>query len=204
MRSSSDATAGPRLSAALLLVLLGGFLGGCGTLLHAAPPALPRPGAVSRAPEGEGRFLAFVGPAIQHASPYLDVSGTNFYTLRSWLDRRTGETAHQLYVTDSYAGAERNWNAARDERGAPLRFIAISKNEITCEGGCAYDEEFAAALPDSVMRAHGEGLAVTFTARSGAEKTIAVAGDLMKKQLAAVDAARAGVPVAAATPPAGR
>ncbi len=30
--------------------------------------------------------------------------GTNFYCLRSFVDRKTGETADQLYVSDSYDG----------------------------------------------------------------------------------------------------
>ena len=31
-----------------------------------------------------------------------------------WIDRRNGETVTQLYVSDSYAGSQRDWNAARD------------------------------------------------------------------------------------------
>jgi hypothetical protein len=136
------------------------------------------------------RFILFIGPRAQHAPPFLDIPETNFYCLRSFVDRRTGETAHQLYVTDSYFGAERGWNAARDSAGAPLPFVAIGHDEISCDAGCSYVEEFAANLPESLMRASSDRLAVTFSSRSGDKKTIVVPGDRITAQLAAIDAIR--------------
>jgi hypothetical protein len=121
--------------------------------------------------------------------------------LRSWIDTRSHETTHQLYVEDSYLGAERNWESARIQGGPTLRFIPISKHEITCDYGCSYAEEFAAALPEALLRASPRGLAVSFTARSGAEQTILVPGELIARQLAAVDATRASLPKAAAAAP---
>ena len=123
-------------------------------------PGSPPFDTVSRTTEQGGRFIALVGPRRQHAEPFLGVPGTNIYALRSWIDTRTGETVHQLYVADSYAGAERNWNAARDAQGQSLRFVEISKNEITCERGCSYVEEFAAPLPEARLRASTGGLTV--------------------------------------------
>ena len=136
------------------------------------------------------RFILFIGPKAQHAPPFLDIPETNFYCLRSFVDRRTGETAHQLYVTDSYLGAERGWNAAHDSAGAPLTFVAIGHDEITCDAGCSYVEEFAANLPESVLRASPDGLAITFSSRSGDKKTIVVPGDRIIAQLAVIDATR--------------
>ena len=109
-------------------------------------------------------------------------------------------TVHQLYVEESYPGAERNWNAARLAAGGTLRFVPISKNEITCELNCSYAEEFAASLPDALLRANPQGFTVVFSARSGIEKAVVVPGDLIAKQLAAVTAARANPPTAAVTP----
>jgi len=167
------------LALALLIAL-----GGCGTLSTTAPPVAAPASEVTRTAEQDGRFIAFVGPRRQHAEPFLGVPSTNFYALRSWVD--------------SYAGAERKWNAARDGEGRELRFVEISRNEITCEGGCSYAEEFAAALPEALLRASPDGLAVNFTTASGLQKLIAVSGELIQKQLAAVDAARAGRPTATA------
>ena len=184
--------------ARVLLGMIGAIvLAGCGDLAGISPAAQPA-NAVTRSQEQGGRFVTLAGPRLQHAEPFLGVADTNFYLLRSMIDTRTGEIAHQLYVEDSYFGAERGWNAARDASGQPLRFIPIGKNEISCETGCSYAEEFAAALPEALLRASPQGLTVVFTARSGAEKTIAVPGELVGRQLAAVGEARTALPAAAA------
>jgi hypothetical protein len=180
-----------RLLALVLLVALGGC-GGQSAPVTSGPPATE----VTRMIEQDGRFVALVGPRRQHAEPFLGVPSTNFYALRSWVDTRTGESVHQLYVVDSYAGAERKWNAARDGQGRELRFVEISRNEITCERGCSYAEEFAATLPEALLQASAGGLTVTFFASTGAQKSIAVSGELVQKQLAAIAAARPGRPVA--------
>jgi hypothetical protein len=147
------------------------------------------------------RFILFIGPRAQHAPPFLDIPDTNFYCLRSFVDRRTGETAHQLYVTDSYFGAERGWNAARDSAGAPLPFVAIGHDEISCDAGCSYVEEFAANLPESLIRASSDRLAVTFSSRSGDKKTIVVPGERVTAQLAVIDATRSPAPAARSAQP---
>jgi len=135
-------------------------------------------------------FVEFIGPKAQHAPPFLDIPGTNFYCLRSFLDRRTGAATHQLYVSDSYFGTERGWNAARDSAGTQLPFVPVSRDEIACEDRCSYAEEFAATLPDGEMRANPNGVTVTFAARSGAEKIVRISGEQIAAQLAAVDARR--------------
>ena len=144
------------------------------------------------------RFVGFVGPRAQHAPPFLNIPGTNFYCLRSFVDLQTGEAAHQLYVSDSYFGAERAWNAARDSAGNPLQFVQIRRDEITCDAGCSYVEEFAAILPESELQASPDGLAVTFLSPSGDEKTIVISGDRIAAQLAAIDARRSPADPAAA------
>jgi hypothetical protein len=181
----------------LLVLALLAALSGCGggpVPVTSGPPA----SEVTRIGEQDGRFIALVGPRRQHGEPFLGVPATNFFALRSWIDTRTGEVLHQLYVEDSYAGPERKWGAARDGAGRELRFVEISRNEITCEGGCAYADEFAATLPEEVLsQAAAGGLTVAFSAASGAQKIIVVPAELVQKQLAAVAAARPGRPVAA-------
>jgi hypothetical protein len=184
------------VAAAFLPVALAGCLGPSGAL----PPDVLAAATVTKSIEQGGKFIALISPHRPHGSPFLGVSGTNFDALRSWIDTRTGETAHQLYVEDSYSGAERNWEAARIQAGESLRFIPISKNKITCENGCSYAEEYAATLPEALLRARPRGLAVSFTAHSGAEQTIIVPGDLIARQLAAVDATRATLPTASTAP----
>jgi len=188
----------------LFEVLLAAALAACA---QPTPPEAPAQSAnadsaaaATAADASSPRFIGVIGTRAQHSPPFLGVPETNFYCLRSFVDRQTGETRHQLYVSDSYAGTERHWNAAHDGAGQPLRFFEISQHGITCEGGCSYTEEFAANLPETELRANPQGLRVTFTARSGDEMTVDVSGGQITAQLAAVDARRNPVQPAAANP----
>lgn len=173
----------------------------CGVLTAgcAAAPAAGTPGdVVTQAIAEGGKFVGILGPRVLQGEPFLGISGTNFHALRSWIDRRTGETVHQLYVEDSYAGRKRDWNAAQEGASKPLRFIPISAKEVTCAPACSYAEEFAAALPEQELRASPQGITVFFSAKSGAQMAIPVSGELIAKQLAGVDAARQASAAAAA------
>jgi hypothetical protein len=114
-------------------------------------PAPETPHAVRLTTEKDGRFLVLAGPSQRHAEPFLGVASTNFFLLRSFIDTQTGAIVHQLYVEDSYPGAERNWNAARLAYGNALRFVAIS-NRDHLRNSISYAEEFAASLPDELLR----------------------------------------------------
>ena len=183
----------------ILAASLGLALAACAQAPPPQAPARPSVAAVASAREDiPSRFVGLIGTRAQHAPPFLGVPETNFYCLRSFLDRQTGETRDQLYVSDSYSGPERHWDAARDGAGHALRFFEITRHEISCDGGCSYTEEFAADIPESELRANPQGLKVTFSAHSGAEKTITISGSQISAQLAAVDAVHnPAVPTAA-------
>jgi hypothetical protein len=172
--------------------LLALALGGC-AILHEEEKLPPQPVAegVNLTKQQGGRFIAFVGPKQQHTEPFLGVSDTNFFALRSWLDNKTGETAHQLYVADSYYGGPFNWDGVSDADKMKLKFVPISRNQISCDQGCSYYDEFAAVLPEDYLRAHTSGLAVIFTAGDGKSLAVKVPGDLVAEQLAAVDMVKA-------------
>ena len=168
---------------------LGLALAACAQAPPAEAPAQPSTAAVAPAREDiPSRFIGLIGTRAQHAPPFLGVPETNFYCLRTFIDRQTGETRNQLYVSDSYSGPERRWDAARDGGGRTLRVLEITRHQITCDGGCAYTEEFAADIPESELRANPNGLMITFGAQSGAEKAITLSGSQITAQLAAVDA----------------
>jgi hypothetical protein len=155
-----------------------------------APPLLsPVPGVAVRR-TALSRYVEIVGPERQHAPPFLGVPGTNFFVLRSWLDRRTGRATTQLYVSDSYRGPQRIWDAAYDPAGRALPFTAIDRERISCRGGCSWTEDFAAGIPERELDAAPGGLAVAFVARSGFRKTIIVTARQIRLQRAAVAAAR--------------
>lgn len=189
----------PRLRRLALLAALG--LAGCTTEGVGPPPSiLPTADAVTRSTLQNGRFIELIGPRRQFAAPFLGVPGTNYYTLRSWIDTRNGDQRTQLYVEDSYVGAKRGYTTAHNGDGADVKFVAISENEIGCEQGCSYAEEFAADLPPPLLDANRQGLTIVFAAKSGPELTIAVPGDLIEKQLAALAAAQPQRAAVAGTP----
>ena len=78
-----------------------------------------------------------------------------------------------------------------------MPFVAIGHDEISCDAGCSYVEEFAANLPENMLQASPDGLAVTFLSRSGDEMTIVVPHDRITAQFAAIDARRASAQPAA-------
>jgi hypothetical protein len=166
-----------------------------GAALAACTPMTPPAGSAAATGAGavavrehlSGRYIALIGPAAQHDPPYLDTPETNFFCLRSFVDRQTGESVHQLYVAASY-DAKRDWDAARDGAGQALVFIPISRYEIACDGknNCSYAEEFAATIPENELRQNLKGFSVTFTDRAGDTQTITVSADQIAAQLAAL------------------
>jgi hypothetical protein len=175
----------------LAALLLGAALSSCAPMPpSASPTTAPAVAGAAAVGEPSARFIGFIGPKAQHDPPFLGIPDTNFYCLRSFLDRQTGETAHQLYVADSYFGGERGWDGAHDAAGNTLPFTSIGTNEINCDNGCSYAEEFAATIPAAALQASARGLAVTFTARSGKTMTIELSGEEIANQLAVVDAQR--------------
>jgi hypothetical protein len=177
-------------------------LGGC-AILHPEEKLPPQPAAhgVELTKQQGGRFIAFVGPRRQHTETFLGVTDTNYFALRSWLDNKNGDAAHQLYVADSYYGGPFKWDGVHDADNKTLKFIPISRNQITCDLGCAYADEFAAELSEDYLRAHKNGLVLIFTASDGKALPVNVPADLVTAQLNAVDAVRSTIATAAAKPP---
>ncbi len=170
--------------------LIGGTLAACAPI---APPdstsAAKTAGAAAVVVREHlsGRYVALIGPKAQHDEPYLDMPETNYFCLRSFIDRQTGATEHQLYVAASY-DAKRDWDAAHDGAGNTLKFVPISRYKIVCNGddNCSYSEEFAAMVPETELRENPRGFSVDFTDRGGDTQTIAVTGDQISAQLAAL------------------
>jgi hypothetical protein len=151
------------------------------------PGAAAGGGAVGVRVDVSGRFIALVGPKVQHDPPYLDTPNTNYYCLRSFIDQQTGQTAHQLYVAASYESI-RDWDTARDGSGQPLQFLPISRFKIACNGkeDCLYSEEFAAKIPEGELNDSARGFTITFADRVGHSQTIAVSPQQIAAQIAAL------------------
>lgn len=174
---------------AIAAALIGAQLTACAPQPPAGPSAeTPQTGsAVVIREDLSGHFLAVIGLKVQDDPPYLETPGTNFSCLRSFIDSRSGETAHQLYVAASYDG-NRDWNAAHDSAGHLLEFIPISRLKIACDrkDNCSYAEEFAAKLPQNGLTENPKGFVVTFTDRAGNAQKVAVSADQIDAQLTAL------------------
>jgi hypothetical protein len=121
-------------------------------------------------------------------------SHANSDFIRRVVNKKTGETAHQLYVQNYYTGHWRQWDAARDENADPLQFATIKKEVVACANSiCTRAEIFRADLDDALLRrraASGEPYRIMFSAKSGREMVISIAPRQIRAQLAAIDRLR--------------
>jgi hypothetical protein len=177
----------PRVLAAALLGLA---LSACAQGRPAPVAGGPGHPAVVVRQDVSRRYIEFIGPKMPYAKPFLGVPDTNYFALRSWLDRRTGAITHQLYVSESYFGPRRHWASARDQVGDPLPVAAIGSHEIACNPACSYSDDVAASLSDALLQKSRGGLAVTFIGEGGRQKTIVVPAALVEVELATVEAWR--------------
>jgi hypothetical protein len=178
-----------RSSRGVALALLGAQLAGCAATAPSPSPPIGglsgNSGVVVRE-DLSRRFIALIGPTTQIEPPFLGTPNTNVARLRSFLDRQTGNTAHQLYVTATYSG-NHDWSAARDDAGRALQFIPISRFQIACiEKNCYYAEEFAAKFPESQLSQNSGGFSVTFTDQAGDAQAVPVSANQIAAQLAAL------------------
>jgi hypothetical protein len=111
--------------------------------------------------------------------------------LRSWIDKKTGEVTHQLYVFQSYAGDWRFWQGANGEDAQSLPFTEISRDVGSCAHGCTLYESFGVSLPDTLLRAHAAGYRVKAYAKSGLTMVVFVSPEQIASQLQAVASAKA-------------
>ena len=186
-----------RCRGALVVALLGVHLAACAATTSSSGAVEPASasgaevtagsGAVGVRVDVSGRFIALVGPKVQHDPLYLDTPNTNYSCLRSFIDQQTGETAHQLYVAATYESI-RDWNTARDSSGQTLVFLPINRFKIACNGkeDCAYAEEFAAKIPEGELNNNTRGFNVTFADRSGHSQIVAVSSRQVAAQIAAL------------------
>lgn len=112
--------------------------------------------------------------------------------IRSFVDKRSGEVDHQLYVHVSYVGDRRRYEIATDDHATSLPFVRIERDRGACKyGSCDYDEDFGLGLRDATLRERaGAGFQVKVVAHSSDSIILTIAPGQILPQLAAVDAYR--------------
>jgi len=107
--------------------------------------------------------------------------------LRSFVDKKTGLAANQVYVTVSYVGGWRFYRTASFEGGAQRAVLAIDRNVDFCNGGiCAYTETLGIQLSDEELQAAARGMKIRLNAKSGHESMIELPANYVAGFLAAL------------------
>jgi hypothetical protein len=98
-------------------------------------------------------------PTITVISPTSTLSGmTGEIFLRTFIDKKTKITNHQLYVTRGYAGQRlRNYQLAFDDRGVQHDVVSLNKTVSGCSvtfgtRSCSYSEELGIAISDDQLQ----------------------------------------------------
>ena len=191
-----------RAAAFLLLAALAGCGGMAGGPPGGAAAGGRQPTAIAVSTEQGGRFIGLTGPRLQHTEPFLGVPARISIRCARWIDRRKRRDRASALCRRQLCR-----NAARLECGARCagppaalhpdqqKRDHLSAELLLCRGIRRRDPRSGIAQRDRRADRH-------LSARSGAQKTIAVPGELVRAQVVGLDRVRAGLATAAAAPPA--
>jgi hypothetical protein len=199
-------------STLLLLCFFMGLLVGCQTPYSPPPPAAVHPPPQTSISPPPSPAVRPPPPPVVRPSPPASVKiedsqfdeaatfiGINteisyaidrdtLYLLRSWVNKKSGQVTHQLYITNFYYGDWIFWSRASSEDAQPLEFIAMQSKVIDCAySRCSYSETFGALIPDAVLRIHQHGISVKFYAKTGKEMVIRLTSQQIQLQLKAIE-----------------
>jgi len=181
------------LGALVLAAFIAGLIG-CAPpiLLSASIASYPVAPAPSDAIDGrpapatiELRYFRF-SPTVSVVGWTDDDTG---YGLRGVV-RRDGALVrdHRLFVSTYYVPDVRAFPHAVVPSG-PLKMIGVSRDIYHCYFGekCSPYETFGARIPDKILRANRDSVAVTFYSSEGRKLIVTVQRNLIDAYLAAVD-----------------
>lgn len=165
-----------------------------GTASTATDAVAPLPtnttGGAPEPPTIEVRYFPF--------SPTVSVVGWTAtdagYGLRAWL-RRDGSLVrdHRLYVSTYYVPQMRSFHLAAVPPRA-LKMTGTSRDIYACYfGRCSPFETLGVRIPDELLRANRDSVAVRFYGRGGRELVVTVRRDLIDAYLSSVDSISAAL-----------
>lgn len=127
---------------------------------------------------------------VTGAELYVNPFGGTFrsWLIRSFIDKKTGNVTHQLYVDISYIGDWQYYYMAADDTAKTLDVTRIASHVGDCYGGCSLSETIGISLDDATLRTHqNSGYTLKISAKSGASLIIEISSEQIKLQLAAID-----------------
>jgi hypothetical protein len=131
----------------------------------------------------------------------------HLWRLRSFVDKRTHQVSHQLYVEIHYEDEYQYFNSAADDTARSLAVLVIDRSHSCPRITCMHYETIGVAIDDATLRARAaQGFRVKLSARRGSTLILAVSPMQIGLQLAAVDRivhppAAPPAPASAAPPP---
>lgn len=140
--------------------------------------------------------ITIIGNELGRTESQEQIGSTSYknirsaFFLRSWMNKKTAQVTHQLYVTAFYRDKHwRFWGAASDDTSASLSVVKIASEASNCsDRGCFYQETFGVELTDEFLRIRRDnGFRLKLRAKSGAEDIVTVSATQIVSQLRAVD-----------------
>ena len=128
--------------------------------------------------------------------PFITINGIEDYIgddlkgaffLRSFINKKTKDVTHQLYIYCTYHWNWRFYNSAHLSGGKALEFTEIRRDFNCTDGICTYYEHFGAYISDEFLRKNTEGFSVKISAKSGDNAVINVKSNQVIEQLKEID-----------------
>jgi len=128
--------------------------------------------------------------------PFITINGIEDYIgddlkgaffLRSFINKKTKDVTHQLYIYCTYHWNWRFYNSAHLSGGKALEFTEIRRDFNCTDGICTYYEHFGADISDEFLRKNTEGFSVKISAKSGDNAVINVKSNQVIEQLKEID-----------------
>ena len=170
----------------LVLAATGLLLAGCATD-YSKKPAPAIADATTVKDSAFDAQVRYTGPTLRterRRGLFMDYHSVS---LRSFVDKKSGQSTNQIYVVLSYVGGLRFYQTASFEGGVQRELLAIDRNVDFCNGGfCAYTETLGIQLTDAELESAVSGMKIRLNAKSGHESFIELPANYVAGFLAAV------------------
>ena len=122
---------------------------------------------------------------INGAKLYENPFGGTFrsWFIRSFYNKETHITSHQLYLNISYFGSWAFYDIADDEDAKSLKLTNIDRNLEGCSGICSFNETVIVELDEAKLRAKVQtGYEIKISAKSGESFVIKISTEQIRAQ----------------------
>ena len=123
---------------------------------------------------------------IKGAKLYENPFGGTFrsWFIRSFYNKETHITSHQLYLNISYFGSWAFYEFADDEDAKSLKLTNIDRNLENCSGICSFNETAIVELNEATLKAKAQtGYEIKASAKNGESFVFKISSEQIRAQL---------------------